>query len=407
MAKIELAYVKSTDEKILIIRGDWDENLTEELQQKNYQFDHLSISRGKGPSLNFIVECYPNLESMTLNHTMIDASAIEQLSQLKYLHFLGLNNSKIDFTKLPRLEALKIETFNKTLASLFSSQSLKELRLTQYSGKDCSELASLTSLVKLELVQGSLTTLDGLEKLPHLESVLIAYIRNLSDIQALNEVPKLNNLEIFKCKKLTPIEIIQQLPIAIKHRKGNFNNENEDLAAIPKEHGGYFDPDDPEALAKLPALTSTNIDKPKKATRSRLKKRDLSVVLPQIALGEVCWKLTGGRFTDQDQFNASVVQYHRRLDRSSAWQPESIALPCPHFALQYACYNDNDEEEDRVVILVSDNGVSFSTGELLFKIHQAIVNDLADADRTFFEGLVLDSTTTRKNVPHYVLRQGS
>ena len=56
---------------------------------------------------------------------------------------------------------------------------------------------------------------------------------------------------------------------------------------------------------------------------------------------------------------------------------------------------------------MSDNGESFTAGELLFKLHRTMVEDLRGCDHHFFEGLTLHSRQTDGKSLLYVVSLGS
>jgi len=66
-----------------------------------------------------------------------------------------------------------------------------------------------------------------------------------------------------------------------------------------------------------------------------------------------------------------------------------------------------DEQIEPVVEFSSDDGKAFTAGELLFKIHNAVVDQLREINHHFFEGLGLHSHQTAGKPPLYVLNQGS
>ena len=111
------------------------------------------------------------------------------------------------------------------------------------------------------------------------------------------------------------------------------------------------------------------------------------VRLPTGLLEDVCWSFTGERFTDRAAFDDAVRQYQTDITNKDTWRPDEVVLPCPRVRIRYECFDEDENEIEPVVELVSDNGVSFSAGELFFKIHNAVVEQLRDLDHSFFEGL--------------------
>lgn len=128
--------------------------------------------------------------------------------------------------------------------------------------------------------------------------------------------------------------------------------------------------------------------------------------LPLRALRDVCWSFVGAPFADRAEFDAAVRQYQIRIRKRDSWRPDAVALPAGQVAIRYRCWQ-GDEQLETVVVLAADDGAAFTAGELLFKVHNAVVERLRDLDHHFFEGLVLDGWMPETGVPRYTLRQGS
>ncbi|OWK39197.1 hypothetical protein FRUB_06279 [Fimbriiglobus ruber] len=74
--------------------------------------------------------------------------------------------------------------------------------------------------------------------------------------------------------------------------------------------------------------------------------------------------------------------------------------------MQYRCWQGKEQIEP-VIMLEANNGESFTTGELLFKLHNALVEQLRKIDHHFFEGLSLAGWQPGGLMPLYQLRLGS
>ena len=118
------------------------------------------------------------------------------------------------------------------------------------------------------------------------------------------------------------------------------------------------------------------------------------------------WSFSGERFASRSEFENEVEQDQRRFKEHSSWRPGSIAIELPRIHLRYMCPREG-EYEDRIIEIASDDGESFTQGELLFKIHNAVVEDLRHADHHFFEGLTLFRPPMDEIPPLYDLCQGS
>lgn len=134
--------------------------------------------------------------------------------------------------------------------------------------------------------------------------------------------------------------------------------------------------------------------------------KESSMPLPQEVMSQVLWSFKGDPITDLAAFNDKVRKYHIEIRGKDNWNPESIAIPCARIRIVYMCWH-GEEQIEPIIELASDNGTSFTAGELLFKVHNAVVKQLRDIDHHFFEGLRLHSNQAAGKPPLYVLNQGS
>jgi hypothetical protein len=128
--------------------------------------------------------------------------------------------------------------------------------------------------------------------------------------------------------------------------------------------------------------------------------------LPQRVMGEVYWAFTGSPFARRREFDAKVREYQIAICGEDTWRPKAVVIPAGRIVVQYRCW-EGDELLEPVVPLVADNGASFTAGEVLFKLHNAVVEQLRGIAHHFFEGLSLVNPQGPGGAPLYLLRQGS
>ncbi len=77
--------------------------------------------------------------------------------------------------------------------------------------------------------------------------------------------------------------------------------------------------------------------------------------------------------------------------------------------MDYTRWNaEIEDEEDMNLTIEANNGKYFTAGEILWKIHNSVVEDLDEDDKHFFEGLTLYTGTDRQaDGPIYQLNVGS
>lgn len=132
--------------------------------------------------------------------------------------------------------------------------------------------------------------------------------------------------------------------------------------------------------------------------------------LPADLMGDVAWSFFDGEpFENQRAFEERVAEHHRQIGAPDAWRPGEIAIHVPRLRVKYFGADPEDEFEyaDYEAELASANGESFTNGELLFRLHNAVAPHLRQVDHCYFEGLALTGPPAPGEPPLYEMRQGS
>jgi hypothetical protein len=119
----------------------------------------------------------------------------------------------------------------------------------------------------------------------------------------------------------------------------------------------------------------------------------MSEEFPKNLLRDVYWSFGGQAFENQAEFSEKIRQYQIDIKEKDDWEPENVVLQTPLINLIYEFWEGDEEVEKRVEI-TADNGESLTAGELLFKIHNLVTENLREMDHCFFEGLTLDKPPT-------------
>jgi hypothetical protein len=106
----------------------------------------------------------------------------------------------------------------------------------------------------------------------------------------------------------------------------------------------------------------------------------------------VYWCISGEQYGDQSVFEREVTVHNAERDRSQ-WRPDEVVLRVPmvfvttnvHWHLR----RRNPSVEPPMLELVADDGKAFTARELLFKIHNGLLDELREMDHKYFEGLTL------------------
>jgi len=134
---------------------------------------------------------------------------------------------------------------------------------------------------------------------------------------------------------------------------------------------------------------------------------------PEHLLRGIGWDFAGQDvYNDRGAFEEAVRRYDEGMkeggpdQRPEPWQPGEVVLRWPRVLIGYDLIPaGEDEEEDQLADLSADGEV-FTAGELLYKLHNAVVGHLRDREQHRFEGLTLFMATMDEGDPMYLLRQG-
>ncbi|MES3019946.1 MAG: hypothetical protein V4857_00010 [Pseudomonadota bacterium] len=124
--------------------------------------------------------------------------------------------------------------------------------------------------------------------------------------------------------------------------------------------------------------------------------------LPRDIMRGISWSFIGNRFADVHAFTAVLDDYQAAIDGKGS-SLDTTVLPCARVLVLYR----NGGDDDGVLELKAGNGVGFTARELLFQIHNGIVDEVCDLDHHFFEGLSLNSYPVAGYPPVFKMRLGS
>lgn len=161
--------------------------------------------------LDFL-EGVPDLTELYVQDPIADISGLVTLKALRWLLLAG-NKNKLDFSNFPHLEVLRAG-WGTGLKNLDCCRKLRRLYFSKFNpkSKNLLSFSNLTSVEELELVQSTIESLEGVEKLIKLNALELYYMRNLEDFSSLLSLRKtLTKLRFGHCKKLEGIEKVAEL----------------------------------------------------------------------------------------------------------------------------------------------------------------------------------------------------
>ena len=126
----------------------------------------------------------------------------------------------------------------------------------------------------------------------------------------------------------------------------------------------------------------------------------------EVVLQDVFWSFSGDPFTERGAFETSLRQYQKDINNIDSWSSAEPVILTSQIRVQYMHWKD-DKQIESIITLNAENCAGFSTGELMFLLHNAVVEQLRGIDHHFFEGLALIGEQEDERPPLYVLCQGS
>lgn len=131
-------------------------------------------------------------------------------------------------------------------------------------------------------------------------------------------------------------------------------------------------------------------------------------MFPKKLMTDVIWGFYGGQYESREKLIQAVTDYNKNFGKK--WSPNKIVLSCTSITIQYFYWNEKEDDDvEENFNLTADKESGFTAEELLFKIHNQVVDKLENEDYHFFEGLTLweGENFENPNAPFYFLNQGS
>jgi len=132
---------------------------------------------------------------------------------------------------------------------------------------------------------------------------------------------------------------------------------------------------------------------------------------PKKLMTNILWNFNDDEYNSQNNFIISLLAYNEKIfGEDFELEKDKKILDCAKVVIQYMYWDEEKEDDiEPDFLLTADNGISFSQGELLFKVHNKVNKKLKDADNSYFEGFLLCEGENPNNpdIPLYFLLQGS
>ena len=179
---------------------------------------------------------FPNLEYLEIPSHLIKQIEWKYFSSLKVLKSVGANLIFKEKNKLPNLmhlyldsgtlkfsqgslPALKSIGCKYTDIVMFELYKYKEIDNIMYNNVNeniVKELSKLGMLKKLDIVRGKISSIAGIATIKGLESLQLALLPNIYQLEELVEIPTLKKLTINTCKNISSWDFLLELK-SLKH----------------------------------------------------------------------------------------------------------------------------------------------------------------------------------------------
>lgn len=207
-----------------VLTSCWSNEISSYLADKDVAELVLNDGKGwRGSDISFLSEL-PELRSLKIIDLKISSiEPIHLLHKLEELKVITYCKTEIRFSEFPYLKVCSLEWRPKA-TSLFDCESLKELFINRYSGKDTSSFAKLINLESLSILNAPIENLFGLRSLRKLRYLRLANLKRIQSLGGIEDLTNLEELEVHTCRSIASITEIQNL---IKLRKLYLNNDGD------------------------------------------------------------------------------------------------------------------------------------------------------------------------------------
>ena len=125
-------------------------------------------------------------------------------------------------------------------------------------------------------------------------------------------------------------------------------------------------------------------------------------------LQHLCWSFSGSKYNDIKSFISEFIEYQSEVCGEDLTQEvlDELVILEPIIRVKYWCYN-GDQRIEPIITLKAQNELAFTAIDLMFQLHNSIVDQLEDIDHHFFEGVRLSHNQDVTQPTLYQLCQGS
>lgn len=201
--------VRADGTVVLSFRGGWSDEAIAAIAAE--KFDELSFNAGDWGDFAPLRPYADKVKRLRVSSPVDTHRGLEVLTNLVDIALHDTPSPPLDLLRFTKLKSCYLNWDKRYPKQFFSLPNLEDITLSHYSGKECADIGRAKGLRKLDLRQGSVVTLQGLESLS-LTHLSLAYMRNLGDVSAIGGFRDLEVLHIEKCPKITDVDFVRRLP---------------------------------------------------------------------------------------------------------------------------------------------------------------------------------------------------
>lgn len=202
---------------------------------------------------------FPNLEYLEIPSHMVKQIEWKKFKSLKVLISIGanlifkeedkllnlmhiyLNSGTLRFLQknLPSLKSVGCKYTNTVMTELYKYKVMDNVMYSNANENIFEKLSQLEMLRKLDIVRGKIDSIAGIATIKGLESLQLALLPNLYQLEELIEIPTLEKLFINTCKNIASWEFLLELKSLkqlVLFANGN-NNPNKEITEALRKKG--------------------------------------------------------------------------------------------------------------------------------------------------------------------------
>lgn len=193
----------------LTLGGKWTPTVDTAISLNNW--DLISIDGVDWHSYEPLLPYANNIKWLRVSLGPDSSKGLDMLTGLEKLALNDYPKPAPDFRKLPNLRELEVLWDISRKSSYLANSNLESLSVDKLGDSDLTAFEELTKLRQFKILQGSLKSLKGIDKLHSLLSLNLILLRRFNDLSELKHAKSLEVLETDSLPNLLEVDAIKEL----------------------------------------------------------------------------------------------------------------------------------------------------------------------------------------------------